>query len=253
MKTLLKKELVQNWRLFRLPAFFLAALFFALLDPPITKYMEEILSFAAGDIEIILPDPSGEQALTQFFSSVGQIVYLVLIIVSMGIVSVEKEGALSWIVTQPVRRSNYIAAKFIIMAVAILTGVLGAGLVAYLYTGTLLEFVPLGAFLAGCIAVAVYGVYLFSITLLGSILFRTTWAAGGLGLAAMFITPLFFTARGILPLLAYSPYGLLANAQLAISGAFDGAALATLLLSTTVVILVLVFISISIFKQQELG
>ena len=48
MSRLARWELKQAWRSFRIPGFWLLLLFFALMDPPVIKYMEQIVARFGG-------------------------------------------------------------------------------------------------------------------------------------------------------------------------------------------------------------
>ena len=105
MIVLILKELRSNWRSFRYPAFLLVVTFFAILDPLMLKYMNEILANFATGIEIIAPDPTPEDAFLSYLSDVSQIGILVLIFMAMGSVAREKEtGVTGWLLSKPISR-----------------------------------------------------------------------------------------------------------------------------------------------------
>ncbi len=253
MKELLVKEFRQGWRSFKIPAFFLVLLFFALLDPPTTKYMGEIMQWFAHDLEIILPEPTSQQAFLAFLSSVSQIGFFVLILISMGIVSSEKSsGVAAWILTQPIRRRDYLLAKLLVLALTIIGGIMVAGLFAYLYSWSLLGPLPLSPALYSLLGLSLYGIFLFTVTFFGSILLSSSWGAGILAFGVMAGSSLLHLLESRIEVVNYLPYGFVAGSQEAFLGVDKGFFLGQLLV-TLLLIGGLFLFSIRCFSREELG
>lgn len=253
MRVLLIKELRQGWRSFRIPAFFLVLLFFALLDPLTMKYMGEIMEWVGGDIQVIFPEPTSTQAFSQFMTSASQLGFFALVLISMGLVSNEKNsGVASWILTQPISRRDYLLAKLSVISLTIMGGMLGAGLVAYLYSWSLLGSLPfLPAFLS-MLGLSVYGIFLLSITILGSILFKSAWGAGILTFVVMAGNSVIHMLSSRLEFIYYLPYGYVSSAHEAFTG-IDGGLFLGRLVVTLVLVGVLFMFSNRQFSRQELG
>lgn len=253
MRALILKEYRQGWRSFRIPAFFFVLLFFALLDPPTTKYMGEIMQWFADDFQIIFPEPTAVQAFTSFLSSVSQIGYWALIFISMGVVANEKQtGVAAWILTQPITRRDYVLAKFFVLSSAVIIGVIGSGLIAYLYCWSLLGSFPFLPALYSLFALSLYGMFLLSICFLGSILLRSSWGAGILTIAVMAGSSLLHLLSSRLEVLLYLPYGFVVFAQEAFTG-IDGSQFLVRVLVTVVLVGALSMLSVAQFSKQELG
>jgi len=139
MRLLLKKELKEGWRSFRLPGLLLLGVFFALLEPPTQKYMDEIMAMFAEGIEITMPAPTPEGAFMAFAGNITSIFLIAAIIVFMGLLTKEQRSGISeWILTRPISRKNYILAKQIYLMISTVLVVGVSSLICALFTYTLL-------------------------------------------------------------------------------------------------------------------
>lgn len=195
MKVLILKEFRSNWRSFRYPAFLLVVLFFALLDPPMIAYMDQVIGYFAEGMEIGFPDPTPADAFASYLSDVSQIGLIVLIFVLMGSVAKEKEtGVAGWMLSKPVSRWQFLAAKIIVHYAVITAGIFICSALAYLYTMSLLGKVPLNQALLGTAVLTVFILLIASLTFFFSTILKSPLQAGG---ATIFI----FFISGILNLL----------------------------------------------------
>ncbi len=191
MLTLMAKEFKWNFRSFRYPAFFLVLLFFALMNPPTTKYMQEILAYFAEGMAINLPDPTPEAAFISYLQDVSQIGVFALIFIIMGSVAKEKEnGVTGWILSKPVGKRKYLGAKIIVHYLAVIMVILGTSTLSYLYTWSLLGQVSLIGALWSTISLMVFALFIASITFTLSVLLKTPLQAGGVAIMIYFITSL---------------------------------------------------------------
>lgn len=189
MKVLLMKEFKWNWRSFRYPAFLLVVLFFALLDPPMMKYMNEIIGYFAEGFEMVMPDPTPGDAFVSYLSDVSQIGLLVLIFVIMGSVSREKEsGITGWMLSKPISRWQYLAAKLLVHYAVIIFGLLAGSTLAYLYTMSLLGQIPLAEALWGTAALIAYTIFIATIAFTFSTVLISPLQAGGLTVGIFFLS-----------------------------------------------------------------
>ena len=212
--TLMRNEWRQLWRSFQLPALALVLLFFALSDPLITRYQNELVkTFVAGqEIEIALPAPTPAQALTQFFGDVSQLGLFVLILVGMGIVAAEKENGLTgWMLTRPISRRAYLGEKIATLTLAVVALLAIGTTIAWAYTGSLLGTVPAGPLLWTLSGVTAYAILIVAFLVLASTVARSPWSAGGLTMLVLF-------ANGLINALArqsaigrFLPYRLISN------------------------------------------
>ncbi len=187
--TLLRKEVLEQWRTFRLPGVCLVLLVFGLISPILAKYLPEIVEQFAGQFEINVPPPTSKDAIDQIIKNLGQMAPIAAILISMGAIATEKQrGTAALVLTKPVTRTAFIAAKFAALVVT-----LGAGTVlgcagGYVYTAILFETLPVWGFIVFTalmlLSILVYAAFTF----LGSTVLRSAMLAAGLGLAAFVLT-----------------------------------------------------------------
>ena len=186
--SLIKKEFRQVWRSFRLPGLCLTLLSLAIMDPLASKYMGEIIARFAQGITIIVPPPTAEQAMETFLGDVGELGLLAVIAITMGSVASEKaSGVSAFVVTKPVSRLTYVLAKYAVLAAGVAAGIGGSAAVAYLYTWTLLGPVQSSRACLATLAMASYAELVMTVTFSASMALPGSLAAGGMGLASMFL------------------------------------------------------------------
>ena len=128
----LKKELLESAKTYKLLILGAVFLIFGLMSPLFAKLMPEILRWAmttdpatAGiDLSSMFTDPKALDAWAQFYSNIGQMGLIVLVVVFSGMLSSEiSKGTLTIILTKGLTRSSAILAKFT-SSIVIWTGVL---------------------------------------------------------------------------------------------------------------------------------
>jgi ABC-2 type transport system permease protein len=184
-KVLVKKEVAEQWKTFRLPVITIIFLFFGFLSPLTAKFLPEILKLAGGDqFTINIPTPTVKDAIDQLLKNVGQFAPIAAILLAMGSIATEKErGTAALVLTKPVNRWAFLAAKFVGLAVTLAVAIFAAFLAAYFYTAVLFEVLPIGGYLIAYLLVLLAVLVFVAITLLGSVLVNSAIAAGGIGLA----------------------------------------------------------------------
>ena len=170
MSRLARWELKQAWRSFRIPGFWLLLLFFALMDPPVIKYMEQIVARFGGGIQIQMPQPTPRLAMTQFLQDLTQIAGFVLVLLAAGSLANER-GLANWYLAQPVKRAEYLLGKWLALVSMIVVGGLVSGLLCFLYSWSLLGSFSFGLALKAIVGTIAFLLYLASASLLGSALF----------------------------------------------------------------------------------
>ena len=252
MKTLLLKEFTINWRSFRFPALLLVFLFFALLDPVTTRYMNEIMAYFT-DFELALPVPVPETAFFSYLSSVSQIGILVLIFTTMGIVAKEKEnGVAAWMLSKPVGRRRYLAAKVINLYALIIVGLGATSAIAYVYTWSLLGQVPAKSAAWAVACIIVYTLFIASLTFILSTLMKTPLQAGGLTVLLFFISGLLQLVVANSAVRKFYPNTLLAEMGNLLQGVTGPSDIALPLASTLCLSLLLVYLAGRRFTATEL-
>lgn len=253
MKTLLSREFISNWRSFRYPAFLLVALFFALLDPPLMKYMDELIAYFAAGIEIVVPDPTPGEVFTSYLMDVSQIGILVLVFTVMGCVAGERQrGVTAWILSKPVGRWQYLSSKLIVLYAVVSFGLLATSSVAYLYILFLFGTPSLAGSLQATLCLIVFTLFIATVTFCLSTLLKTPLQAGGLAMLLFFL-------GGILNLLVAPtaaariyPYTLLAKIQPLTEGTAGSVEFTAALLVTLFLCILLIILAGIRFSRQEL-
>ena len=250
LSTLLRKELLEQWRTVRLPVVATVFLLVGLSSPLVARFTPEILKAVGGDqFQIILPTPTAADAYDQLAKNLGQFGALIAVLLAMGSVATEKErGTAALILTKPVSRSAFLVAKVVAIAatLGISTAIAAAG--AWFYTFVLFEPLPVAGFVAATILQWLALVAYAAITFLGSTLTRSSLAAAGLGVAAFIGLGLL----GIVPAIGrYLPTGLGAPARDLALGQ-SGVDVLGPTIASIVLIGALVVLAWLAFRRQEL-
>lgn len=193
-RTLLRKELLESWRSWRLGI--LLAVFFitGAISPVLAKYTPALLAsipdLPPGMVDMI-PAPTIADAVIQYVKNMSQFGVLLIVILSMGSVAQEKErGTAAMLFARPVRRSVMVLSKWLAWVIVIIVSLIPGVLICIGYTLFLFGWLPVAQFLAlNGLLVLFFAVYL-SVALLASALARTQGMAAGLafgGLALLLI------------------------------------------------------------------
>jgi ABC-2 type transport system permease protein len=253
MTVLILKELRSNWRSFRYPAFLLVVTFFAILDPLMLKYMNEIIANFATGIEIIVPDPTPEDAYFSYLSDVSQIGILVLIFMAMGSVAREKEtGVTGWLLSKPIGRWNYLLAKLVVLYGFIITGLFACSSLAYLYTMSLIGRAPLVESVMATICLILFTLFIATIVFTLSTLLKSPLQAGGLSLLIFFLSGIMNVLIASSEAAKFYPNTLLSQMKPLLDGTAAPADLAWPLTITLLFIFFMVALAGSLFSRMEL-
>lgn len=191
MRTLLWKELSEQWRSHRMLITAAVLAVFGLMGPMSAKYLPLLLSNMAEvppGLAELMPPPDAAMAVTEYADNVVQFGVVLAILVPMAAVVAEKAaGTAEVTLSKPVSRRAFLLAKFIGYAVTFSLGMLLAALGGYYYTGVLFTWLPLGSFLAANGLILVYLLVLVSLTLLASTLARSQLAAAGAAFGAVVV------------------------------------------------------------------
>ena len=91
--TSLRKELIEQWRTYRLLVLCLVLLVFGLSSPLLAKYTPELLKLIPGAEQFagLVPKPTLLDAVAQYVKNIGQFGVLLALLMSMGSMVAEKE------------------------------------------------------------------------------------------------------------------------------------------------------------------
>jgi ABC-2 type transport system permease protein len=249
---MLRKELLEAWRSQRLLVVSVIFLLLGIISPVGAKYLPELLkTLGAGQqgVQIIVPTPTANDAIAQYLKNVAGTGIFIALLLPMGIVAREKEqGTASFVLTKPVSRQAFLAAKALALLVVLAIGVALATVAAYFYTAVLFQPVPIGNFL-GCALLTLLSLLVYaSFTFLGSALTQSPLAAVGVGAAAWLVLSLL----GILPRVGeYTPAGLVEAAGAVVLGIQPEHLLLSVIANLSI-ILVALALSWFAFSRQEL-
>jgi ABC-2 type transport system permease protein len=261
------KEIRQQWKTRRALVLGAVFLFFGMGSPLLSKLTPELLrSIQGGDlIAKLMPQPGAADAMNQYIKNLYQFGFLLAILLGMGAVVGEKETRVApMILSKPMPRWAFIAGKFAAQGLMYLGAFILAGIGAYYYTWILFRPLEPGNFILMNALLLMWTLPFVALSLLGSVLGKTTAGAGGIAVGLC----IGLTLAGSIPQYGVLlPGGLLGWATQAGQAAagiqpaavnlasasiaqmpVNGGALA----SAVVVIVLSLVLSIGFFEQQEL-
>ncbi len=193
LMTLLRKELLEQWRTRRFLVIAAVLVVFGLTSPLMARYLPEIIRGLGGqqmmeELAQMIPPPTVADAVGQYVKNCFQFGVILALLVPMGAVVGEKDrGTAPLLLSKPVSRAAFLLAKFVAVAAVFLVGILLAALGAYCYTGVLFQWLDAGRFLLFNLLFWLNLLVYVALTLLGSTLARSTVAAGGITFAAYMV------------------------------------------------------------------
>lgn len=189
--TVLRKELLEQWRTYRFLIVAAVMVLFGLLSPLIAKLTPELLKSIPDlppGLAAAIPPPTLTDAVGQYIKNMSQFGILLALLVSMGVVVQEKErGTAAMMLTRQVSRETFILAKFVALALSFSVALLFAAIGCWYYTYFLFGSLSWGPWLAlNALMLLVFLVYI-AVAVLCSTLARTQGAAAGLALGALIV------------------------------------------------------------------
>ena len=191
--TSLRKEWIELSRTSRLLILVIVLGFFGLSSPLMAKYTPEMLKLIPGaeSVASLIPAPTVVDAIGQYVKNLSQFGVLLGLLLSMGLVSQEKErGTAAMLLTKPLPRSSFLVAKFLALGLGFVVALSVAALGGYYYTLVLFEALNVGGWLLLNAVLLIQVLVYISITLLFSTLLRSQAAAAGLTLGVALVLSL---------------------------------------------------------------
>jgi len=173
----LKKEMLESAKTYKLLIMGIVFLFFGMLSPLTARFMPEILKLAmetdpsmAGMDFRFMNEPTAFDSWTQFYSNVGQMGLIVLVIIFSGMISSElSRGTLTIMLSKGLSRSAVILSKFT-SALIVWTGSFAlSALTAWGYTAYMFEGSVPNLFFA-MLCIWLFGVFLLALTAFTAVL-----------------------------------------------------------------------------------
>lgn len=256
MKTwfvLYKKELLSFWRSSKwiwLPIVFAIL---GVMQPLSMYYMPEILKATGGLPEgavFEFPTPSGAEVMAGVLSQYGTIGVVIIVAAVMGTIQSERQrGTMSLVMSRPVSGLQFLLGKWTAELTILLVSLLfGYGLSFY-YTNLLFDPVSLELFIKSFLLYFVWVCFMMTVTLIGSMLFKSTGAVMG---SSIVIIALLSLLDGYFEkFMKWSPSLLSTQASMILT---EGRVFRFLAFNLTcsIVIIVLLFITATVvFERQE--
>ncbi|MCJ7744055.1 MAG: ABC transporter permease [Dehalococcoidales bacterium] len=183
---LLKKEIKEQLRTYRLVIVGGVFLLFGITTPLTLKYLPQILKLAGEQMTIEMPPPTAVQSLAEYAGTIGQVGVLVAVLVAMGCIANElRRGTAVMTLSKPVSRAAFVSAKLIAMSLTFLVSLTVASLFCFGYTVWLIEDASVWAFVGLNLLLSLFLVFCLAVTLLFSSFFKSSLAAGGLSIAVL--------------------------------------------------------------------
>jgi ABC-2 type transport system permease protein len=248
----LRKELLEQWRSYRLLVVAVVLLLFGgFLAPLSAKYTPELLKALVpnGDeIAQLIPTPTAAMAVEEYIGNVSQFGVLVALLVAMGAVAQEKDrGTAALMLVKPLPRGVFLMAKFVALGLTFATGIVIAAAACYYYTMLLFEALDISSWLALNGLLLLFLLVYVALTLFCSTLTKSQVVGGGLAFGLLMT----LSAVGALPTIGdYLPGQLVSWAGRLMNGTGDPSWPA--LWGSAGLILVALVGAWTIFKRQEL-
>lgn len=253
---LLRKELLESWRSFRLPVVGGLFVLVGLASPLLARFLPEIVRAAAGDAlgPIEIPTPTVADAVDQVQKNLGQFGAFAAIVLAMGSVAAEVErGTAAFILARPVGRGTFLAAKAVAIALVLAITVALAIALAWLYTAILFEPPAVGGWIALGLLAWLALVAWAALTFLASAVTASAAAAAGVGFVALLGLSIAAAVPGIA---RWTPAGLAAPAYALATGRSVGGELGADLwvpVGATVGLIALALVGSAVaFRRREL-
>lgn len=219
MRTLLWKELREQWRSYRMLVVAAVLVAMGILGPLTARYMNELMASIPGTpegLEAVLPAPTVEFAVAELVDNLAQFGLILALLVPMAAVVGEKStGTAALTLSKPVSRGAFLLAKLLALLTTFAVGLSLSVAAGYAYTGMLFRWLPIRGFAVLAGMLLLYLLFYASLTLLASTLMRSQLAAAGLA----FGLALSLGIVGTIPALgAYLPSALLGWGRAAANG-----------------------------------
>ena len=245
-----RKEMLGQWRSYRLLVATVVLLAFGLLSPLTAKLMPEIFKLMPGGETIaqLIPPPTVQEAVAQYIKNSDQFGLILAVLMAMGAVAQEKDkGTAALVLAKPMPRSAFLLAKFAAQGTTFVVAIALAGAACYYYTWILFGAMGVAAWLALNGLLLVIVLMYVALTLLCSTLTRSQAVAGGLALGLVVIV----SVLGSLPRIGeYFPARLLGWGSGLVAGK-PAPAWPALLMTLTLTLGALAAACLS-FRRQEL-
>ncbi|SCZ78902.1 ABC transporter permease [Pseudobutyrivibrio xylanivorans] len=252
MATIIKKELIESIRKYRLFILMAVFIFIGFMSPIGTKYLGEIMSMLLPEgYEIKVRQASEVEAYFQFFKNISQLGMVVFIVVSSGLMADEFEKkTIVCLLTKGVSRSKIIISKFIAGALELLFCYITAVIIFRYYTGVFWSNqVEIATLLYSNLIVFEYGLLILGLNIFLGTKFGTKLAT----VTSCIFINILQILMSIHPTIAkYLPVSLLSNCVYIVEQKKTVSDTVVAVVISMLITILLLVISIKAFKEKEI-
>ena len=247
-----KKECTEGLRTYRLIILAAVLLFFGILSPLTAKLLPEILGAVdLGDgVSITSPEPSAIDSWTQFFSNIGQMGMLALIVTFSGIMASElSRGTLVNLLTKGMKRHTVVISKFISASFMWTVGYALCLIVCYAYTEFYWPASDISNSLFAFSSLWMFGELLIAILIFGGVLFGSFYGS----LLSCFGVIITLALLNIAPAIhRFNPIGLAGDTLSLLSAQKEPADFLPAMIICASSVVLLTAASIAVFNKKKL-
>ncbi len=186
----LRKELIEQWRSYRLLIAAVILIIFGLLSPLTARYTPELMKLLPNGEEIakLIPPPTAMDAAREYAENISQFGVILALLMTMGVVAQEKDkGTAAVMLVKPMPRGVFLGAKFVALGLTFAASIAIAGAAGYYYTLLLFEALDVGRWLALNGLMLLFVLVYVALTLLCSTVTKSQVAAGGLAFGLLLV------------------------------------------------------------------
>lgn len=190
----LRKEVIEQWRSYRVLIASVILVIFGLLSPLAARYTPEMMKLLPSGEEIakLIPAPTAMDAVAQYVKNLSQFGVILALLLTMGVVAQEKDkGTAAMMLAKPMPRGVFLWAKFVALGLTFAASIAVAGAAAWYYTLLLFEALNVGRWLALNGLMLLFVLVYVALTLFCSTVTKSQVTAGGLafGLLLVLVIP----------------------------------------------------------------
>ncbi|MEE8390629.1 MAG: ABC transporter permease [Anaerolineae bacterium] len=186
----LRKEILEQWRSYRLLIVVAVFVAFGLMSPLIAKFTPELVKLIPEGEQFadLIPPPTATDAVTQYVKNISQFGVILALLMAMGAVAQEKDkGTAAMMLVKPMPRAAFLAAKFVALVLTFAVGIALAAAASYYYTLLLFEPLDIPDWLALNGLTLLFVLVYVALTLFASTMSKSQAVASGLAFAMLIV------------------------------------------------------------------
>lgn len=192
-RVMLRKEILEQWRSYRILIVSLVFIFCGLLAPLTARYFPEFFKLMPNGEKLleVIPPPNFGEAIAQYVKNFNQFGFILVLFMTMSVIVHEKErGTAALVLVKPVPRSVFVVAKFVATGLTFALGILLAAISGYIYTALLFQPIELGPWVVLNLMALVLMLVYIALTLFASAVSPSTTVAGALSFVILVVVSL---------------------------------------------------------------